>query len=71
MAWTVLPPYELEYRGRPHRFLEIEADTEDEFSALLDKTVDKGWDLYVRGRRTVEPYRHAAILFKPEQPASP
>jgi hypothetical protein len=68
MAWTVLEPYVLDFNGKPHRFLEIEADTEDEITALLEKSLTKGWDLYVRGRRTEAPFRHAVMLRKPEQP---
>lgn len=66
MARTVAPIYELEYRGKMHRFLEFESDNSVEFEELMATAANKGWELYVQGNRPDRPGVQAAMFCKPK-----
>lgn len=53
MAWRVFSDLVLEYRGQPHRFLQIEVDDELEAQAAEEKSRAKGWDLYAHATDAV------------------
>lgn len=65
MTWQVFPVQELEFRGKPHRLLEIEADSPDEFDAAIEKTLTKGWEIYACGTRPDQPAVQVALFVKP------
>lgn len=69
MSRQILPIYEMEFRGAPHRFLEVHADDPDEFQALVDASIGKGWALWTHGTVADQSHIKFAIFNKPIAPA--
>jgi hypothetical protein len=64
MAWKVHEIVEAIFRGKPHRFLELESDTTDELDGLVARSVEKGWAEYVTGARVGASQVQVVIMFK-------
>lgn len=71
MSRQILPIYELEFRGAPHRFLEVHADDPDELQALIESSLRKGWVLYTHGTLAEQSHMQFAIFNKPMTAPAP